>query len=494
MKLTSKLVKDAIIFLIAISLPAYFFAFSYTLNKSKNDRQQSIEKHILSFRGALSEALWYGDYPYIKQILNVLSHNDGVSQVRLVDENKKEIFDLTSNKKKTNLISGELPSMKGQYLKDLSFEADGIKRVSDDKTLSNYLLVSLSKKNDDKTEKLGVLNVVYHYDDLKKEASINALIIIGVFLFIFSLFFLFEYLYLRTLLIKPLSNLEQAIEKMNSSIDIRLPVNPNHIFEIASLTKTFNKMGEEQQLSASIINAQQLKMINISKMSSLGEMASGVAHEINNPLMISRGYLDKIQKIVSSDLEKYSEIILPVEKAINGVLRVAKIVSGLRLFARNGNNDPMLSVSLEKILSETLEMCFERFKYGEITLETSPKVRSNILCRESQISQVLLNLLNNAFDAVAELDVKSKWVKLQVEEEEITSGKIIIRIIDCGKGIPEEVAKKILEPFFTTKETGKGTGLGLSISAGIIEDHHGKLYLDHNYPNTCFVIELPISA
>jgi C4-dicarboxylate-specific signal transduction histidine kinase len=139
-------------------------------------------------------------------------------------------------------------------------------------------------------------------------------------------------------------------------------------------------------------------------------------------------------------------------------------------------------------------MCFERFKHGEITLEKSPQIRSKILCRESQISQVFLNLLNNAFDAVEGIDVNEKWVRLQVEEDNITNGKIVIRIIDCGNGIHDEVAKQIMEPFFTTKEMGKGTGLGLSISVGIIEDHNGKLYLDHKHPNTCFVIELPISA
>lgn len=491
MKLTSKLVRDAIIFLVAISLPAYFFAFNYTLNKSKSDREETIVKHILSFRGSLSEALWFGDYPYTKQILSALSYNDGVTQVSLLDENKKVVFNISAKGHLHN-ISTDLQNKKEEFLKSHSYETSGVKIIPDDKALSNYLLISLSKEIDSKLENLGVLHVLYHYDDLKKEAKISALIMIGVLLAIFLLFFLFEYLYLRTLLIKPLSDLEQAIGKMNSSGDIRLPVNENHIFEIASLTKTFNKMGEEQQNSASIINAQQLKMINISKMSSLGEMAAGVAHEINNPLMITRGYLDKIQKTIHNDLEKYSEISVSVEKAISGVLRVAKIVAGLRSFARNGNNDPMASVDLDKILSETLEMCIERFKHGEIALHTSNEIKTKILCRESQISQVFLNLLNNAFDAVAEIDVKDKWVKLLVEEDKIGSGKIIIRIIDCGNGIPEEVAKKVLEPFFTTKETGKGTGLGLSISVGIIEDHNGKLYLDTKHPNTCFVIELPI--
>jgi nitrogen fixation/metabolism regulation signal transduction histidine kinase len=287
MKLTSKLIKDALIFLVVISIPAYFFAFNYTLKKAKNEREQTTVKHILSFRGSLTEALWNGDYPYTKQILNALSYNDGVTQVSLVDENLNEVFNLATKEGQAQAVTPEFKNKKEQYLKELSYETGEVKIFSDDKAISNYLLISLAKNNGDKIEKLGSLHVIYRYDDLEKSARINALIMIGVFFVCFLFFFFFEYLYLRVFLIKPLLDLEEAIGKMNSSGDIQLPVNDNHIFEIASLTKTFNEMGKEQQLSASIIHAQQLKMINISKMSSLGEMAAGVAHEINNPLMLS---------------------------------------------------------------------------------------------------------------------------------------------------------------------------------------------------------------
>jgi signal transduction histidine kinase len=107
-------------------------------------------------------------------------------------------------------------------------------------------------------------------------------------------------------------------------------------------------------------------------------------------------------------------------------------------------------------------------------------------CREVQLSQVILNLLNNAFDAISELP--NKWVHL---ESRMNEGIIEIRVIDSGSGIPEELREKILQPFFTTKEVGQGTGLGLSISKGIIESHGGTLSIDIKSQNTCFVIQIP---
>jgi C4-dicarboxylate-specific signal transduction histidine kinase len=108
-------------------------------------------------------------------------------------------------------------------------------------------------------------------------------------------------------------------------------------------------------------------------------------------------------------------------------------------------------------------------------------------CRPTQLSQVLLNLLSNAFDAVSALS--EKWVRLTVTQEE---QKLIIKVIDSGNGIPSDIAEKIMQPFFTTKVIGKGTGLGLSISRGIIESHEGALFYDPSEKNTTFVIELPI--
>ena len=109
-----------------------------------------------------------------------------------------------------------------------------------------------------------------------------------------------------------------------------------------------------------------------------------------------------------------------------------------------------------------------------------------IECRPSQISQALLNLLNNSFDAVANLS--HAWVRLDVVERD---GSVELSVTDSGKGIAPELREKILQPFFTTKELGQGVGLGLSISNGLIESHRGMLRMDTRSSNTRFVVTLP---
>ena len=122
-----------------------------------------------------------------------------------------------------------------------------------------------------------------------------------------------------------------------------------------------------------------------------------------------------------------------------------------------------------------------------ITLLTQGDLGDILLeCRPTQMAQVLLNLLTNAFDAVEKLE--EKWVRIEARDGGET---VEFAVVDSGAGLPEGIRDKVLQPFFTTKAVGKGTGLGLSIATGIIESHHGTLDVDTEAPNTRFVIRLP---
>lgn len=235
-----------------------------------------------------------------------------------------------------------------------------------------------------------------------------------------------------------------------------------------------------------VIAEQQAKIFATAKMSSLGEMAGGVAHEINNPLAIIHARSRQLRQFVSDSSENKEQIFDGLDRIENTVMRIAKIVRGLRSFARNADGDPFVVVPIASVIDDALELCRERFRNNSIDLRFDAAMDVLVSCRPTQIAQVLLNLLNNAYDAVEMLE--TRWVEIRVN---VAATQCQIFVTDSGTGIERSVRERMMEPFFTTKPVGKGTGLGLSIIRGIMEIHKGRFYFDADHPNTRFVLELP---
>lgn len=234
------------------------------------------------------------------------------------------------------------------------------------------------------------------------------------------------------------------------------------------------------------INEQQMALIHASRLTAMGEMAAGIAHEINNPLTIISGRVEQLQRL--NELKQYSqsEIEEILNRMSDTVFRIKKLVTSMKSLSRNDENDPFDSYSVSSIVQETIDLCTDQIKWRGIQLNCEVPHGKFIECRPWQISQILLNLLYNSKDAIKSLD--EKWIRIQVE---FIDDKVAFRVADSGKGIPKEIAKKIMQPFFTTKETGSGTGLGLSISLGIAKAHSGTLVLNEDSPNTEFILTLP---
>jgi PAS domain S-box-containing protein len=243
----------------------------------------------------------------------------------------------------------------------------------------------------------------------------------------------------------------------------------------------------EQKRSQEIIEQQRLQMVNTAKMTALGEMAGGIAHEINNPLAIIEIYASQLSMLAEAGKLEDTKVTKAASVISATVDRIARITKGLRSFARDAENDPFVKSELRQILTETMEFCQEKFSKNGIKLElVMDPLQLEVECRPVQISQVLLNLMNNSFDAV--LGTEKAWVKVEAHDE---GKRVLISVTDSGTGISDSIADKIMQPFFTTKSVGKGTGLGLSISQGIIHSHQGELYLDPHSKNTRFVIAIP---
>lgn len=265
-----------------------------------------------------------------------------------------------------------------------------------------------------------------------------------------------------------------------------------HVFwSYSTISPSFDDLGHatgfiELGQDITVLKMAQAQAVQAGKMATLGEMASGVAHEINNPLAVISGRVALMKKRFGGESEAEKKSLIDLDKIETQVGRITKIVNGLRTFARSSAKDPKVPNSMKKIVEDSVELVVERYLKSEVLLEVVPFEDVEVSCRQIEISQVLVNLLNNAFDAVSSLEVK--WIKLSIETDQT---KLQIRVTDSGEGIPPEVVEKIMHPFFTTKEIGKGTGLGLSISKGIIEDHGGTIDYNPQSANTQFVIHLP---
>jgi PAS domain S-box-containing protein len=233
----------------------------------------------------------------------------------------------------------------------------------------------------------------------------------------------------------------------------------------------------------------EIKLFQAFKMASLGEMAGGVAHEINNPLSILLGFSSKLERTLQKPDFDLITVLEDIKKIKDTTLRISSIVKGLSAFSRNADKDPFLNISLKTVIMDTLGLCQEKFKIHGVDVLIDDLQDIQIEGRATQISQVLLNLINNSYDAIQQLP--NKWIRLSLIK--LNQSTVKIEVIDSGKGIPPEIVEKLMQPFFTTKEVGKGTGLGLSISLGILQSHGGILRYEKQSINTKFIIELPIA-
>lgn len=226
------------------------------------------------------------------------------------------------------------------------------------------------------------------------------------------------------------------------------------------------------------------------KLSALGEMASGIAHEINNPLAAIMSRAEQLIDISEQERDPRQQTKMIGQQIEKICLRIARTVNSVKNFARDEELEPMTKVSVSTLVETTLDICREKFK-GDVSLDVSisdallSKNMPTVSCHPIQISQVLLNLLSNAHYAAAQSE--EKWVRIEIKNQ---IDDVEFSVTDSGAGIPAELRAKIMQPFFTTKPIGQGTGIGLSISGKIMQDHGSTLELDETSKTTRFVFRL----
>ncbi len=234
------------------------------------------------------------------------------------------------------------------------------------------------------------------------------------------------------------------------------------------------------------------QLIQASKMATLGEMATGIAHELNQPLGVIRMAASNCVKRIEKDkfdAEYFKTKLLRMGEQTE---RASQIINHMRVFGRKAEGT-MEPFDLRASLTEMVTLARAQLQTLDVSLKLSlPDVGEGTVLGEKVIfEQVLLNLFSNARDAIDAQDGRGGTV--QVEAEFDTPDGHVLRIMDSGGGIPDTVLDKLFEPFFTTKEPGKGTGLGLSISFGTIRDMGGLITAHNEGEGACFTITLPVA-
>jgi len=246
----------------------------------------------------------------------------------------------------------------------------------------------------------------------------------------------------------------------------------------------------EMQRREQELRDKQEQLVQAGKLATLGELTTGIAHELNNPLNNTGLFVGNAIDLIELGFMDKGQIVRELRQAMQQVRKANEIISHLRTFGRvaSVSHEP---VSLRQVIEGALSLMQEQLRLREIgvTVDLGPE-EPVVVGNPIQLEQVFINLLTNARDAVAESPRKAIRISGSLRPEGVE-----VAFTDTGEGISPGVERRIFDPFFTTKEVGKGTGLGLSITYGIIKEHGGTIsVVSHPGEGATFLIHLPVAS
>jgi signal transduction histidine kinase/ActR/RegA family two-component response regulator len=259
--------------------------------------------------------------------------------------------------------------------------------------------------------------------------------------------------------------------------------------DIQSVESELNSHSDQEKKNSEKQKQISLQLAQASKMASLGTLASGIAHELNNPLAGIRGHAEllEISKVMTSDeLKRIERILILTDRAV-------KIVKRLLKFARKPKEIENMTVHLAHILKESIELGTSQFKYDNVNINIELDDDIFVFGDSHRLISVFQNLLNNSYDEFLrslQSDSDNPEITIRLNKEKTNEKFIVVDFIDNAGGIPDSVINEIFDPFFTTKDVGKGTGLGLSLVQSILEELGGNIEVKSQNRFTTFTLYL----
>jgi len=243
----------------------------------------------------------------------------------------------------------------------------------------------------------------------------------------------------------------------------------------------------EMQRREQELRDKQEQLVQAGKLATLGELTTGVAHELNNPLNNTALFVANAIDLIELGATDTAQILLALRQAMQQVRNATQIITHLRTFGRAApaTREP---VALRAVIERALSLVQEQLRLHEIGVTVDlGREEPVVLGNPIQLEQVFINLLTNARDALVDSPRKAIGISASLAPEAVE-----IAFVDSGHGIPPGLERRIFDPFFTTKEVGKGTGLGLSITYGIVKEHGGTISIESSPGEGAkFVLHLP---
>jgi signal transduction histidine kinase len=346
-------------------------------------------------------------------------------------------------------------------------------------------------------------------EDINRPIKLLRYMVLSLFIGLLSLTFMLNR-WLSSSLLRPIEILTSKLQSFDLTASSPV-LNDTDAAKLRERTDELGLLSRGLFEMMSRLRSNFAELSSSAKFAALGEMAAGVAHEINNPLTVILGKAVLVETTArscetmspSDGATKFKHsahlVLESSQKIVDMVTRISKTIQALRSYARSGDLDPMGAETVSTIIDSTLEICHERLRLASINVQKDIQPEDAvILARPVHVSQILMNLLNNAHDALmanssttsnsTKISPAEKWIKVEVRE---TPSHVEISVLNGGPKISDEIADQIFQPFFTTKPQGSGTGIGLPISERLAKANHAELFYDRTSPFTRFCLRFP---